>query len=281
MTRTSPASGQDGQPLTCRLCEGALDLRFSRRVLNKHDVAYYQCKQCESLQTEPPYWLDEAYCKNNLSNLDTGAAQRNLQNLAACWSIAKLLGLRDVLDVGGGDGLLCRLLRDHEINCFVRDRYAIPTYAQGFQTPDFSAPELIVAFEVLEHYSHPSSDLEELFAQQPKAVVASTGIYQDQKEDWWYLAPESGQHVFFYSRRALEQVALKFGYELLISGGYLLFLLPNAYGAVKRALARFMLKSRARRCTKALLALRSANGAWEDHLLQVEQSKSNLLDPKL
>lgn len=274
MTETSPASGQDVQQPHCRLCDGALAFRFSRHVLNKHDVAYYQCGQCQSLQTELPYWLDEAYVENNLSNLDTGAAQRNLQNLAACWSIAKLLGVRDVLDVGGGDGLLCRLLRDHELNCFVRDRYARPTYAQGFQNPDFAKPELIVAFEVLEHYPQPRSDLQELFEQQPKAVVASTGIYSNQNEDWWYLAPESGQHVFFYSRMALEQVAQQYGYELLISGGYLLFLEPGALSGMKRALARFMLKSDARRLTKALLAMRSTGGVWKDHTLQVQKSKS-------
>ena len=274
MTETTPAFGQDGRELCCRLCNGALARRFGRRVLNKHDVAYYQCQQCGSLQSEPPYWLDEAYRENNLSNLDTGAAQRNLQNLAACWSIAKLLGLRNVLDCGGGDGLLCRLLRDYELNCFVRDRYARPTYAQGFQTPDFAVPELVVAFEVLEHYPHPDSDLEELFGQRPKAVIATTGIYKNQNEDWWYLAPESGQHVFFYSRLALEQVARKFGYQLLVSGGYLLFLQPGLCGAVKRATARGLLKSRVRRFTKALLALRSGKGVWKDHMLQIERSKS-------
>ena len=274
MIRMPPASGQDGQPLHCRLCDGPLAMRFSRYVLNKHDVAYFQCEQCQSLQTEPPYWLDEAYCENNLSNLDTGAAQRNLQNLAACWSIAKLLGLRDVLDVGGGDGLLCRLLRDHELNCFVRDRYAKPTYAQGFQTPDFAKPEMIVAFEVLEHYPQPRSDLKELFASHPRAVLASTGIYNNQNQDWWYLAPESGQHVFFYSRKALEQVAREFGYELVVSGGYLLFLEPGSLGGAKRALARIMLKSDARRLTKAVLAMGSADGVWKDHTLQVQKSKS-------
>ncbi len=86
-------------------------MRFRRRVLEQHDVAYLQCGQCQSLQTEPPYWLDEAYREHNLSNLDTGAAQRNLQNLAACWSIAKVLGVRNVLDVGGGDGLLPAVAR--------------------------------------------------------------------------------------------------------------------------------------------------------------------------
>lgn len=249
-------------------------MRFRRRVLEQHDVAYLQCGQCQSLQTEPPYWLDEAYREHNLSNLDTGAAQRNLHNLAACWSIAKVLRLRNVLDVGGGDGLLCRLLRDYEINCFVRDRYAKPTYAQGFENPDFATPDLIVAFEVLEHYPQPSGDLDALFKQGPKAVVASTGIYTNQGEDWWYLASEAGQHVFFYSRRALDQVARKYGYDLLISGGYLLFLRLGTFSGMRRTLAKLVLKSKARRLTKAVLVVRSAQGVWQDHQRRVEHSKS-------
>jgi hypothetical protein len=250
--------------------------RFRRCVLGKYEVAYFQCEQCRSLQTEPPYWLDEAYRENNLSNLDTGSAQRNLQNLAACWSIAKLLDLRNVVDVGGGDGLLCRLLRDYEINCYVHDRYAKPNYAQGFEHPDFVTPDLIVAFEVLEHYPRPHDDLEVLFGQRPKAIVATTGLYQDQTEDWWYLAPESGQHVFFYSCQALHEVARRHGYDLLISGGYLLFLRSGTFGGVRRALARLMLKSKARRWTKALLVTRSAAGVWKDHTQQVEKAKSGV-----
>lgn len=249
-------------------------MRFCRRVLNQHSVAYLQCGQCQSLQTEPPYWLDQAYRQHNLSNLDTGAAQRNLQNLAACWSISKVLGLRNVLDVGGGDGLLCRLLRDYEINCFVRDRYAKPTYAQGFEDPDFTTPELIVAFEVLEHYAQPGDDLDALFKPAPLAVVASTGIYTNQGEDWWYLASEAGQHVFFYSRRALDQVARKYGYDLLVSGGYLLFLRSGVFSRAQRTLAKLALKSKARRLAKAVLVMRSADGVSRDHQQQVEKSRS-------
>src|SRR5690349_10770988 len=147
MTETSLPPGQAHEAL-CRLCDGTIELQFRLQVLGQFDVGYFRCQRCHSLQTERPYWLEQAYRANNLSNLDTGAAQRNLHNLAACWSIAKLLRLRNVLDVGGGDGLLCRLLRDYELNCFVRDKYASPTYAQGFDEPDFAQPDMIVAFEV-------------------------------------------------------------------------------------------------------------------------------------
>lgn len=268
-----PSNAHPAQRTLCRLCGGALALQFRLRVLGQHSVAYFRCESCASLQTEQPYWLEQAYQANNLSNLDTGAAQRNLHNLASCWSIAKLFNFRNVLDVGGGDGLLCRLLRDYELNCFVHDKYASPTYAQGFDVPDFTHPDMIVAFEVIEHYADPRQELNELFARRPKALLVSTGIFDAQGPDWWYLAPESGQHIFFYSRSALQLIARTHHYELLIAGDYQLFLQQGLCGSLKKTLARMCLKSGMRKLTKARLAMSSAAGVWKDHQLQVERSK--------
>lgn len=258
----------------CRLCAGDLELQFRLQVLGRYSVGYFRCVSCHSLQTERPYWLEQAYAANNLSHLDTGAAQRNLHNLAACWSIAKLLHLRNVLDVGGGDGLLCRLLRDYRLNCFVHDKYASPTYAQGFDVPDFTQPDMIVAFEVMEHFAEPREDLHELFAKHPTAVLASTGIFDSQGPNWWYLEPKSGQHVFFYSKAALQLIARTHDYELAISSGYLLFLRRGACSALKKRLATVLLRSGMRRVTKAKLAMSCAGGVWKDHQLQIERAKS-------
>lgn len=273
MGDTSATPGQVPTTL-CRLCDGQLHLQFRLQVLGQYSVCYFRCQRCDSLQTERPYWLEQAYQQNNLSNLDTGAVQRNLQNLAACWSVAKLLKLENVLDIGGGDGLLCRLLRDYELNCFVHDKYASPTYAQGLDVPDFEQPDLIVAFEVMEHYAEPSKDLQALFGKEPKAVLASTGIFKSQGPDWWYLAPDSGQHVFFYSASALQLIARTHGYDLAISSGYSLFLRQGAFGALKKSLAKTLLRSAMRKLTRARLAMSSADGVWKDHLLQIERTKS-------
>lgn len=273
MSDASSASRRTQHHL-CRLCDGQLEFQFRLQVLGRYSVGYFRCASCHSLQTERPYWLAEAYQANNLSNLDTGAVQRNLHNLAACWSIARLLHFKNVLDVGGGDGLLCRLLRDYELNCFVHDKYASPSYAQGFDAPDFERPDMIVAFEVMEHYPEPRTDLDELFRRRPKAVLASTGIFGEQGPDWWYLAPESGQHVFFYSKAALQMIARAHDYDLLVSSGYLLFLQRDVCGALKQRLARALLKSEMRKLTKARLVMSAAAGVWRDHQQQVERAKS-------
>ncbi len=104
--------------------------------------------------------------------------------------------------------------------------------------------------------------------------MASTGIYTNQGEDWWYLASEAGQHVFFYSRRALGRVARKYGYDLLVSGGYLLFLRPGTFAACGARWPGSCSNRKHGGCTKAVLVMRSAEGVWQDLQRQVEQSKS-------
>jgi len=265
----------NGQPIRCRLCDGSVSYRFSLDVLQKHSVKYFLCTQCGSLQTEVPFWLDEAYKIGNLSRLDTGVAQRNIHNVAGCVAISRLFGVRNAIDLGGGDGLLCRLLRDYEINCYVKDRYAIPSYAQGFTEEDFATPDLVIGFEVLEHFSNPKSDLDDIFKHDADILLLSTDIYRNEKEDWWYLLPESGQHVFFYSEHALGLIAKKYGYSLIRSGGFLLYV-RNATG-LQKVVARFLLRPSVCRVIRALIFIRRAPGVWKDHrrLLESVRQRSN------
>jgi hypothetical protein len=248
------AENQAHQGGGCRLCNGEVRLQFSIPVLERHAVEYSSCLFCGSLQTEPPYWLKDAY-QHNLAILDTGAAQRNLANLSAAVVVARLLGARDLVDFGGGDGLLCRLLRDHGLNCFVEDKYAKASYALGFTRPDFEKPELLLAFEVLEHFENPQRDLQTLFQSKPRALLASTVPYDTQGSDWWYLTPETGQHVFFYSRAAMRLIAERWGFDVVGQGYYWLFVKSGTFGGVKKALARMLLTRPILRLVGALLRL--------------------------
>jgi hypothetical protein len=268
---TSKASTMD-----CRLCGGLATNVFNQTILRKYEVGYYRCATCSSLQTEDAYWLDEAY-RNSLSCLDTGRAQRNLNDLAVCFFVSKLYKLKNIIDFGGGDGLLCRFLRDYGLNCFVKDKYAAPTYAQGFTEPNFQKPDLVVAFEVLEHFSNPEKDLDDLFSSNPQVLFASTSIYTNEQSDWWYLAPETGQHIFFYSKDALHLIANKYGYRLLLNGDFVLFVRPGLLSNAKYALTKLMLKRRIVRLLRSLIVFLPAPFAENDRLLQME--KHNATQP--
>jgi hypothetical protein len=255
--RTAPA------PSSCRLCGGKLARSFALRVLEKYDVDYLRCANCDSLQTERPYWIQESYT-SNLAVLDTGSGQRNIANLAAVYAVSRALHLNDVVDFGGGDGLLCRLLRDYGINCFVNDKYASATYARGFATPDFQHPGILLAFEVLEHFENPRSDLPILFESNPDVLLGSTAIYSGQGADWWYLTPESGQHLFFYSENALRLIAEYHDYSFLMCSGYFLFLKPGVAGAAQRRLISFALQRHMLRAISAAMRLLPTKGVWND-----------------
>lgn len=248
----------------CRLCVGQSVETFGLTILQKHPVRYFRCESCGCLQTQEPTWLDEAYA-SSLSRLDTGAAQRNLRNLAATFFLCRLFGFKNVLDMGGGDGLLCRLLRDYGINCFVQDKYAAPSYAQGFTEPDFATPDMTIAFEVLEHLVNPAQALEDIFMQSPRMFMSTTDLYRGQGEDWNYLAPETGQHVFFFTETALKMLAGKYGYTLVLKRGYIMFFKEKP-GALKLAVANMLLKRSVSKVLLAALAFRKAAGVGKDHV---------------
>ena len=256
----------------CRLCDGELLDKFTLTLLNKYDVKYSECAACLSLQTEPPYWLDEAYTQGNLSNLDTGSAQRNINNLAVCFAISKLFGITNILDIGGGDGLLCRLLRDYGLNCYVKDKFATPKYAQGFTLQNFETPDLILCFEAIEHFSNTKKDLDQLFDQNPPALLISTSIYSNQQQDWWYLSPQSGQHVFFYSQKAIELIANTYNYEVITRGSFIFFI--KHASNFKKFISWLCLSHHVYRWIKSIIFTLPTPNVWTDYLAQ--QSKLDI-----
>lgn len=259
---------------TCRLCGGRAVSAFSLRILDKYPVSYFRCGHCGSLQTEPPYWLDEAYSaasdkearddRKNLADLDTGAASRSIRNLALVMVVCRLMGAKNVLDLGGGDGLLCRLLRDRSINAYVSDPFAEPTYAQGFTEPHFDAPDLLTAFEVFEHLPNPADDLARILAKGAPVVLASTDLYNGQGPEWWYLTPQTGQHVFFYTYNALAEFAQKHDYDFFLPAGFTLFVKKGALRWRTLSAMHRLLKPAVLRWYGAWLNLRPSPGVEAD-----------------
>ncbi len=211
----------------CRACDGPVRKVFDAEVLGRHQVSYFRCLECDSLQSETPYWLQEAY-DSAIVATDSGAVDRNLVSHAAIVAIAETLNIRGrLLDFGGGAGLLCRLLRDSGYDAYVHDKYADPTYARAFSVDFASLPPheitLLSAIEVLEHCAQPAVEIGRLLEKRPKVFVATTVPYRGEGADWWYLGRQTGQHVFFYSHRALAGLAHRYGYHYLGFGMFHLF----------------------------------------------------------
>lgn len=191
------------------------------------------------MQTEEPYWLDEAYLGVNKRNNDTGAVQRIINNFVAAYCVSKIFKLKNIVDIGGGDGLLCRLLRDAELNCYVDDKYVKATYADGYTVPNFTNAELILSFEVIEHFPSPSLNLSKLFSLDPQVVMLSTLVYEGQDSGWWYLAQDGGQHIFFYSKKSFTLISKKYGYNHFYAGHYIF--LTKSKSIIKKWIIKILL----------------------------------------
>jgi hypothetical protein len=228
---------------SCRLCGGNTQSVARQRLLGKYDVDYQLCTQCELLQTEPPYWLDEAYSQA-ISQLDTGAVQRNQRDSRLAALLARVLEIKGAcLDYGGGHGVFVRMMRDLGFDFRWFDKYADNLYARGFEATLDQQYALVTAFEVLEHFADVRSDLEQLFAMHPDHVLVGTVLHAGHQPDWWYYMLESGQHVAFYTPRTLEHIAQRFGYVVIAAPEYSLFVRNDlAPGALRRAVVRRLLE---------------------------------------
>jgi hypothetical protein len=195
----------------CRLCFRATKKVFARKILKKYIVDYFICNNCGSMQTEQPYWLKEAYEPVN-EKYDTGQVVRSLMNAAFLVAMHKALDLRDgkVLDYGGGSGLTVRLLRDIGIDAWAYELHGVPRLAAGFQTEDLSSCKIMNLCEVVEHFDEPARYMDEIFSADPDVAVIQTVLFDQPDDNWFYLAVEHGQHVFFYSAKALDLIAKKY-----------------------------------------------------------------------
>jgi hypothetical protein len=218
------------EQIPCRLCGAAARFIFRQTVLRRWDAGYYQCGGCDLIQTSEPVWLGEAYT-SAIAAMDTGAIARNRLTSELAHAVAWALGIKAearCLDYGGGHGVFTRMMRDRGYNFWTCDRYAENIFARGFDADAGEHFALVTAFEVLEHLNDVRTELENLFAGRPDAVLISTQLHRGHEPNWWYYAPETGQHVAFYSSRTMRYIAEQFGYVMAGSRAYTLFVRREA-----------------------------------------------------
>lgn len=181
-------------------------------VLKKYEVKYYRCKKCGSVQTETPYWLDEAY-SNAITETDIGLCSRNIwlqEKISAIIKVcfSELPIDEKMLDYGGGDGMLVRLLRDCGMHFEWYDKYCKNIFSKTFEKSK-ERYKLVTAIELFEHFSNPKEEIKELL-NLGENIIFTTEVLPDsipKIDDWWYYSPETGQHVAFYSRNGLQCIA--------------------------------------------------------------------------
>jgi glycosyltransferase involved in cell wall biosynthesis len=202
----------DSAAMNCNICKSTSNLFSEYQILGKHHIKYYQCTECGFVQTESPYWLEEAYSEA-IADSDIGLVYRNLHLSALA---TRMIGNHfnsgaSFLDYGGGYGLFVRLMRDQGFDFHWEDKFCQNIFAKDFVSNQNIKYELVTAFEVLEHLVDPLLEIESML-KFSDSILFSTEllpINNPRPGEWWYFAPQTGQHISIYSTVSLQKIAEK------------------------------------------------------------------------
>lgn len=204
--------------MNCKICGSESHKLFEATIMKKHQISYYYCNKCHFLQTEVPYWLEEAY-EQAINVSDTGILSRNIHFAKHTANIIFCLFDKQgkFLDFAGGYGILTRLMRDQGFDFYWFDLYAENLFAKGFEYhPGVGRIELITSFESFEHFLKPTEEIEKML-DISKNILFSTELLPNpapQPQDWWYYGLNHGQHISFYSNTTLKYIAKKYHLQL-------------------------------------------------------------------
>ncbi|MCL6435411.1 MAG: class I SAM-dependent methyltransferase [Leptolyngbyaceae cyanobacterium HOT.MB2.61] len=209
--------------MKCKICQSYSSKFGSARVLGRYIVDYFQCSECGLVQTEEPYWLEEAYLEA-ITPTDVGLVFRNqLSSAIASNVIFNMFDHEKIfLDYGGGCGLLVRLMRDLGYDFYWHDKYCKNLFAQGFEADAISHPnyELVTAFEVFEHLVNPIDEIASILESSQNILFSTTLLPSENPKpgEWSYYALHEGQHIVIYTIQALRMIANRFQLRLYSNG---------------------------------------------------------------
>jgi hypothetical protein len=250
--------------MKCKICQLDIKKCFKAKIINKYDIEYFHCLNCDFIQTEDPYWLEEVYEKPiNLS--DTGYMTRNLYYSKRLTILLPLLfGFKGrYLDYAGGYGVFVRIMRDIGFDFNWDDKYTQNLFSNGFEWNQKDKFHAVTLFEVFEHFVDPIKEIKNLL-DISDTIIFSTDIHPNpipEPDKWWYYGLDHGQHIALYSKQTFLFVANKFNLnyynignlhiltKLSISKWKIYILILSKFGFHK--LFEFVLKSK----------------TWEDYFL--------------
>ena len=205
--------------MKCKICESNSHTFAQAIVLNKYNVDYFQCSNCGFVQTEEPYWLEDAY-SDAIASSDVGLVYRNngLSQTAANIIFNLFNHEAKFLDYGGGYGLFVRMMRDLGFDFYWFDKFCTNLFAKSFEFDEATRDlyELVTAFEVFEHFINPIHEIENILSIS-RNILFSTELLPENNplpNEWWYYALHDGQHISIYTYNALSIIANKYGLNL-------------------------------------------------------------------
>jgi 2-polyprenyl-6-hydroxyphenyl methylase/3-demethylubiquinone-9 3-methyltransferase len=219
----------------CKVCGGRSSLfgvmDFNRsceeargKVLPMSGAAVYyrRCEACGLVFTDAfDDWSNadfEARIYNDgYVEIDPDYVEARPNNNAAV--VGRLFGAHagelDVLDYGGGNGVMAERLRQRGF----RSATTYDAFHPGFRERPDRKFDLVTCFETLEHMPDPvqgAADLVDLM-EEGGLLLISTMVqpadFARLGSSWWYIAPRNG-HITLYSRPALTHLFNRLGLQV-------------------------------------------------------------------
>jgi len=218
----SPQLIADPGPIACKVCGapsalfGVVDFHKSciesqgrRLALSGVAVYYRRCTQCGfAFTTAFDAWKWDAFRDHIYNNeyivVDPDFVELrpagNAHLIANSFPDAKKT--IQILDYGGGNGVLAARLRDQGFSAATYDPYS------NFNQMPAEKFDLVCSFEVLEHSPTPKTTIAAMVSllKQPGAILFSTLVqpadFATVGLNWWYAGPRNG-HVSLYSIQSL------------------------------------------------------------------------------
>lgn len=207
--------------MNCKICENKSTFFAEAKILFKYNINYFLCSDCGFIQTEEPYWLEEAY-RDAIKFSDVGLLKRNFELTNPTNNIIYKFFNKNskFIDYGAGYGVFVRLMRDKGYDFYWQDIYSKNLYATDFEYSKNTKYEMLTAYEVFEHLPDPIQGVEDMLKFSDSILFSTylVPISNPKPDEWWYFGPDHGQHVSLYSKKSLELLAKKFNKRLYSNG---------------------------------------------------------------
>jgi hypothetical protein len=212
--------------MICKVCRGFSAIFSKALILGKYEIKYFKCPDCGFIQTEEPFWPDEAYSCRAVAE-DVGLLSRNIFHSKVTKSIICFFFDKKgmFLDYGGGFGIFVRMMRDKGFDFYRFDKYCENLFAIHFDinAEDVADIELVTAFEVFEHFASPADELDNLVKYSPNILFTTELIPASipKPGEWRYYGLNHGQHISFFTLRSLKEMARKQGLNFYSDGSFI------------------------------------------------------------
>ena len=205
----------------CAVCSGSTKFLFSYEVRGEHQASLRECLNCRFTYIANPHWLDESF-SSELNDLDIGSVDRCL--VLADFVEVLIRSMKSsksrFLDWGGGYGLLSRIMRDRGLDFVSHDIYTRPLFVESSSNSNSETFELITMSEVALHLVDPVPVFTKIMESTDVLVFTAVIAPTVTPNDWWYLMPDTGQHVAIYHEETLQALAEKLGVQVTSDGRF-------------------------------------------------------------